>query len=43
MNEEMELTDFLRAGTNSRKLKGDWKFFGWTWSKMGVASLMTGL
>ena len=27
-NEQMELTDFLHAGTNSRKLKGDWKFLG---------------
>ena len=27
-NELIELTDFLHAGTNSRKLKGDWKFLG---------------
>ena len=25
--EQMELTDFLHAGKNSQKLKGDWKFF----------------
>ena len=40
-NEQMELTDFLRAGTNSSKLKVARKFFGWEWSKMGVASLVT--
>ena len=34
---------FFDAGTISHKLKGDWKFLGWTWSKMGVASLGTGL
>ena len=27
-NEQMKLTDFLHAGTNSRILKGDWKFLG---------------
>ena len=27
-NEQMELTDFLQAGTNLDKLKGDWKFLG---------------
>ena len=25
-NEQMELTDFLHAGTNSCELEGDWKF-----------------
>ena len=25
------------------KLKGDRKYIGWLWSKMGVASLVTGL
>ena len=34
---------FFDAGTISHKLKGNWKFLGWTWSKMGVASLETGL
>ena len=33
-NEQMELIDFLHAFTNSRKLKGDWKFLGWAWSKV---------
>ena len=80
-NEQMELTDFLQASTNSRKSKVDWSFlvgdgqkwvwpvwsldskidhiwrmtrwkliffhvenfFGWAWSKMGVACLVTGL
>ena len=28
----MELTDFLHAGANSHKLKGDWKSLGWAWS-----------
>ena len=31
----MELTDFLHAGRNSLKLKGDWKSLGWAWSKNG--------
>ena len=33
---------FLHFFANSRKFK-DWKFFGWTWSKMGVTSLVMGL
>ena len=32
-NELVELTDFLYAGTHSRKLKGDWKILGLAWSK----------
>ena len=32
-NEQMELTYFLHAGTNSCKLKGDWKFWGWVGQK----------
>ena len=39
----MESTDFLHVGTNSRKLKDDWKFLGLTWSKMDVAILVVGL
>ena len=39
----VELTDFLHAGTNSRKLNGVLKFLGWTRSKVGVASLVMGL
>ena len=27
-NELMKATDFLHAGTNSRKVKDDWKFLG---------------
>ena len=42
-NELMELTDFLHAGTNSHKLKGDQNFFIWAWLKMGVASLVAGI
>ena len=29
--------------TNSQKLKVDQNFFGWAWSKMGVANLVSGL
>ena len=32
---------FLHVDTNSQKLKVDQKIFGWAWSKMGVANLMT--
>ena len=28
----------LHVATNSQKLKVDRKFFGWEWSKMGVAN-----
>ena len=42
-NENMELTDFLQAGTNSCKVKGDGKRLGWAWSKTSPASLVTGL
>ena len=38
--ELIELTDFLHAGTISHKLKDDWKFLGWAWSKMSVTSLV---
>ena len=38
----MELTDFLHVDTDSQKLKADQKFIGWTWLKMGVASLVSG-
>ena len=34
---------YLHSSTNSCKIKGDWKFLGWSYSKMGVASLVTGL
>ena len=39
----MEVTDFLHASTDSCKLKVAWKFFGWAWSKMCLASLVMGL
>ena len=42
-NEQLELADFLHADTNSHKLKGDWKFSGWAWSKIDVVSVVTGL
>ena len=32
----------LHAGTNPRKLKDDWNFLEWTWSKKGLTSLVTG-
>ena len=42
-NEQMDLTDFLHVDTDPQKLKAEQKFIGWTWSKMCVASLVTGL
>ena len=39
----MEQTDFLHVDTDSQKLKANQKFIGWAWSKMGLASLVTGL
>ena len=33
---------FLHVDTHSHKLKIDENNFGWAWSKMGVASLVTG-
>ena len=36
----VELTDFLHVDMLSQKLKVDLNFFGWAWSKMGVASLV---
>ena len=40
LRELVRLPDFLHAGTNSCKLKGDSIFLGWAWPKMGVASLV---
>ena len=40
-NKSMKQPDFLHVDTNSYKLKIDWKIFGWAWSEMGVASLVT--
>ena len=42
-NELMELNDFLHTGMISHTLKSDWKFWGWAWSELGMASLVTGL
>ena len=42
-NKSMKQLDFWHVDTNSLKLKVDQKLFGWVWSKMGVASLVTGL
>ena len=39
----VQITDFLYVDTDSQKLKTDQKFFGWAWSKMGGANLVTGL
>ena len=33
----------MHAGTNSHKVKGDWNFLGWVWTKMGLVSLVIGL
>ena len=29
--------------TNSQKLKVDWKFIEWAWSKMGMANVVSGV
>ena len=34
---------FLHVDTNSQKLKVNRKFFGWAWSKMGVANMASRL
>ena len=36
-------TDFMHIDKNSQRFKVDEIFFGWSWSKMGVASLIMGL
>ena len=33
----------MQVDTDSQKLKADQGFFGWAWSKMGLASLVTGI
>ena len=40
-DEHMEQTDFIHVDADSQKLSTDQKLIGWTWSKMGVASLVT--
>ena len=42
-NKSMKWSDVLHVDTNSLKLKVDQKIFGWAWSNMGMASLVTGL
>ena len=37
------VNDFLHVDTRSQKSKTGQNSFGWTWSKMGVASHVTGL
>ena len=37
------VNDFLHDDTRSQKSKAGQNFFGCTWSKMGVASLVIGL
>ena len=39
----MKQPHFLHVDTNSRKLKVHSKIFGWAWSRMGVANLVSGL
>ena len=39
----MKQSYFLHDDKNSQKLKVDRKFFGSTWSKMGVVNLVSGL
>ena len=42
-NKSMKQPYFLHVDTNSHKLKVDQKIWGWAWSEIGVASLVTGL
>ena len=42
-NKSMKQLHFLHFDTNLQKLKVDRKFFGWAWSEMGVANLVSGL
>ena len=37
-NRWMNYPDFLGADTNSERFKVELKFFGWVWSKMGMAT-----
>ena len=41
-SELIELTNLWHVGTDSPKLKCDWKFWGWAWSEMGVTNLIMG-
>ena len=42
-NKLMKQPHFLHVYTNSQNLKFDQIFFGWAWSKMGLANLISGL
>ena len=42
-SKSMKQPYFLHVDTNSHKLKVDQKIWGWAWSEIGVASLVTGL
>ena len=42
-NKLMKQRNSLYGDTNSQKLKVAQKIFGWAWSKMGVANLISGL
>ena len=39
----MKKPDFLHVDTDLWKLKVDKKILGWTWLKLGVATLLSGL
>ena len=39
----MKQFNFFHVDMNSQKLKVDQKFYGWVWSKMGVADFASGL
>ena len=39
----MKKPDFLHVDTDPWKLKMDQKILGWAWSKMGLATLVSGL
>ena len=41
-NKSMKSPDFLHVDTNSHNLKVGQKMFGWVWSKMGMATLVSG-
>ena len=38
----MKQRNFLHVDTNSQKLKVDQKYFGWAWSNLGMANLVSG-
>ena len=42
-NKSVKQHHFLHVDTNSQKLKVVGKYFGWTWSNIGVANLVSAL